>query len=49
MSREGHFLVAAGTSGYLGDLKKSNFLISLGIEDEPDGNPLAWLPGSQRL
>ena len=43
VSKEGHFPVGAGTSGYLGDLMKRNSPNPIGIAGMSDGKYLAWL------
>ena len=41
VSKEGHFLAGAGTSGYFGKLKKKNAPQSTGIADKSDDKYLA--------
>ena len=47
VSKEGHFLAVAGTSGYLGDLMNRNLPNSTGIAGLSDGKYLAWLLASR--
>ena len=50
MSEEGHFLVGAETSRYVGNLKKRGIHSNLCVvQVESDGKYLAWLLSLERL